>query len=66
MTDKKCAPNAHDYVEFSRGGYYKLSGKTNEWGMTTYDQSISYQKLYCRCCGNTIEVIARNHRQGSA
>ena len=57
-----CLPSVggHDYAEFSGGSYLKHDGTQGAIG-PTYDQFISYQRLYCRKCGDTIEVVARDH-----
>lgn len=56
----------HDYDEFSGGPYFKYEDDGHSTTRPIFDQSVSYQKLYCRKCGDTIEVVAREHsKKGS-
>ncbi len=38
-------------------GYWKMLK-----GTELYDQSVTYTMLYCRGCGDTKEVVAKDHR----
>lgn len=48
--------------------YYKRDGGTIVMlgGAASHDQSVSYVTLYCPGCGETKEVIAKDHRKQDA
>ena len=59
MEKKTCE---HNYASMDRS-YYKETGSTTDTGLPKYDHSISYKMLFCSKCGDTMEVISKDHRQ---
>ena len=53
---------SHEYAPLDRS-YYKQDGGTTGLGLPKTDQSITYMMLFCHKCGDTIEVISKDHRK---
>jgi hypothetical protein len=52
----------HEYGPLNRNSYYKKEG---EEGLGRFDDSISYRTLFCKWCGEVIEVISKDQRPKS-
>ena len=57
--EKRKPSCSHGYAPMERS-YYKTDGNTIA---PKADQSIAYIMLFCHKCGDTIEVIAKDHRK---
>ena len=55
----------HNYKEMSGGPFYKIKNAVDPTSFTnvSYDQSVAYITLICNKCGDTKEVIHRDHRK---
>ena len=61
----KCKDNEHEFRLAGDGAYYKRDGKTTGLGTPLYDQEVAYQMLFCIKCGETKEIIAKDHRKSN-
>jgi len=57
-----CPSTQHNYFPIKEN-YYKTDGKTNELGLTVYDQTVAFSMLCCSKCGQTMEVVSADHRK---
>ena len=57
--------DGHDYEPVG-SSYFKQDGTTTGLGVPSYDQSVSYQCLFCRRCAETVEIIRGDHRKQEA
>ena len=59
---ERCKTDGHDYRPACQP-YFKQSGRITGLNLPAHDQSVSYIMLYCTRCGDTLEIVAADHRE---
>ena len=54
--------HVHKYQPTGRS-YFKQTGVIGGLGLPNHDSAIEYVTLYCQQCGDTKEIIAKDHRR---